>query len=82
MAGIVYETEDLYQIGMPAWCLSTAFALWCSYERPGKILVSPAKTDDWAVIELRDTRLAASIVETIKEARLHKEIIPVKHVKI
>lgn len=82
MAGIVYETVDLYQIGMPAWCLSTAFALWCSYERPGIIVVNPAKTDDWAVIELRDTRLAASIVETIKEARLHKEVIPVKHVKI
>ena len=45
-------------------------------------LVNPAKTDDWVVVELRDTRLAASIVDTIKEARLHKEVIPVKHVKI
>lgn len=82
MAGIVYETEELFQIGMPAWCLSTVFALWCSYERPGKILVHPAKTDDWAVVELRDTRLAASIVETIKEAILHKEVKPVRNVKI
>ena len=82
MSGVLYETDDLFQIGMPAWCLSTVFALWCSYERPGIILVNPAKTDDWAVVELRDTRLSASIVDTIKEARLHKEVIPVKHVKI
>ena len=82
MSGVLYETDDLFQIGMPAWCLSTVFALWCSYERPGIILVNPAKTDDWVVVELRDTRLAASIVDTIKEARLHKEVIPVKPVKI
>ena len=82
MSGVLYETDDLFQIGMPAWGLSTVFALWCSYERPGIILVNPAKTDDWVVVELRDTRLAASIVDTIKEARLHKEVIPVKHVKI
>lgn len=82
MAGVVYKTEELFQVGMPAWCLSTAFALWCSYERPGKIVVSPAKTDDWAVIELRDTRLVAAIVEVIKEARLHKEVIPVKTIQI
>ena len=74
MAGVVYETDELFQIGMPAWCLSTVFALWTSYERPGKIIIYPAKTDEWAVVELRDTRLAASIVETIKEAILHKEI--------
>ena len=60
MAGVVvYETDDLFQIGMPAWCLSTVFALWTSYERPGKIIIYPAKTDEWAVVELRDTRLAA-----------------------
>ena len=38
MSGVLYETDDLFQIGMPAWCLSTVFALWCSYERPGIIL--------------------------------------------
>jgi len=78
----VYETDDLFQIGMPAWCLSTVFALWTSYERPGKIIIYPAKTDEWAVVELRDTRLVSSIVETIKEAILHKEMKPVKTVQI
>lgn len=43
MSGVLYETDDLFQIGMPAWCLSTVFALWCSYERPGIILVNPCK---------------------------------------
>ena len=79
---MVYETEELFQIGMPAWCSSTVIALWTSYERPGKIIIYPAKTDEWAVVELRDTRLASSIVETIKEAVLHKEIKPVKTVQI
>ena len=80
--GSAYETGDLYQIGMPAWCLSTVFALWTSYERPGKMMIYPAKTDEWAVVELRDTRLAASIVESIGEARLHKEYKTVKHVTL
>lgn len=82
MDRVVYETGELFQIGVPAWCLSTVFALWTSYERPGKIIIYPAKTDEWAVVELRDTRLAASIVETIKDAMLHKEIQPVKIVQI
>ena len=82
MSRVVYETEELFQIGMPEWCLSTVFALWTSYERPGKIIIYPAKTDEWAVVELRDTRLAASIVDTIKEAILHKESKPVKTIQI
>lgn len=60
--------NSLYQIGMPAECLSTAFMLWTSYERPCKIVVNPAKTEDWAVIELRHTELAADIAETVKES--------------
>lgn len=83
MEGVVYRTDDLFTIGMPAWCLSTVFALWVSYERPGNIVVSPSlKKDDWAIVEFRDTRLAASIVETIKEAILYKEINPVKMVRL
>ena len=59
--------NELYQIGMPAEYLSTAFMLWTSYERPCKMVVSPAKTEDWAVIELRHTELAAAITETVKD---------------
>lgn len=82
MGKIMYETDELFQIGMPAWCLSTVFALWTSYERPGTIIIYPAKTDEWAVVELRHTQLAAAIVDTIKEAMLHKEVKPVKTVQI
>lgn len=63
--------DELYQIGMPAEYLSTAFMLWTSYERPCKIAVSPAKTEDWAVIELRHTELAAAITETVKECMVN-----------
>ena len=82
MTGVVYETCDLYRFGMPVWCLSTVFMLWSSYGRPGKILISEAKTDDWAVVELRDTRLAAAIVDTVKEAQLKKVNQPEKIVKL
>lgn len=79
---VVYETDELFQIGMPAWCLSSVFALWTAYGRPCRIVIHPAKTDGWAVVELRDTRLAASIVDTVKESMLHKEIQPVKTIRI
>jgi hypothetical protein len=62
--------NKLYQIGMPVEYLSTVFMLWSSYERPCKIVVSPAKTEDWAVIELRDTELTAAITETVKECQV------------
>lgn len=77
-----YKTGKLYQIGMPVERLSTVFMLWSAYERPGKILVYPAKTDDWAVVELRDTRLAADIVETVKEAMVKEVDKPVKMIQI
>lgn len=63
--------SELYQIGMPAEYLSTAFMLWTSYERPCKMVVSPAKTNEWAVVELRHTKLAAEIVETVKECMVN-----------
>ena len=62
--------NELYQIGMPVECLSTAFMLWTSYERPCKMVVNPAKTDEWAVVELRHTKLAADIAETVKDSRV------------
>lgn len=60
----------LYQIGMPVEYLSTAFMLWTAYERPCKIVVNPAKTDEWAVIELRNKELAAAIVEAVRESKV------------
>jgi len=75
--------NDLYQIGMPVERLSSAFMLWTAYERPCVMVVYPAKTEEWAVVELRDTELAAAIIETVRDCRV--EIVknmPVKHVKI
>ena len=75
--------NDLYQIGMPVERLSSAFMLWTAYERPCVMVVYPAKTEEGAVVELRDTELAAAIIETVRDCRV--EIVknmPVKHVKI
>lgn len=74
--------NHLYQIGMPVEYLSTAFMLWTSYERPCKIMISPAKTDEWAVIELRHKELAATIVETVKESRVSIVKEQVKIIKL
>lgn len=75
--------SSLYQIGLPVEKLSTVFMLWNSYEKPCKILLSPAtKNEDWAVIELRHQELAASIVEFIKESRVVENNIPRKTVII
>lgn len=75
--------KELYQIGLPASSLSTVFMLWIAYERPGIIPVYPSKKDkDWAVIELRDKKLSAAIVETVKESRLNVVQMPEKVIKI
>lgn len=74
--------SDLYQIGLPVERLSTVFMLWSAYERPEKILVSPAKTDDWAVIELRNVPLAASIIQTVEACKVKIVKEPVKTVRL
>lgn len=74
--------NELYQIGMPVEYLSTAFMLWTSYERPCKMVVSPAKTDEWAVVELRHTKLAAEIAETVKECMVNIVIQRVKVIEL
>lgn len=46
--------NDLYQIGLPVASLSTVLMNWTCFNRPEKLLISPAKKDDWAVVELRN----------------------------
>lgn len=73
---------DLYQIGVPVERLSTVFLLWDSYERPCKLLISPAKTEGMAVVEFRHTLLAAEIVKTLPESKVHILDQPIKTVKL
>ncbi len=61
---------DLYQIGVPIEGLSTVIALWGTYECPCKLVISPAKTEDMAVVELRDMRLAADIIKNLPDSRV------------
>lgn len=44
--------NDLYQIGLPVASLSTVLMDWTCFNRPEKLLISPAKKDEWAVVEL------------------------------
>ena len=55
--------NDLYQIGLPVASLSTVLMNWTCFNRPEKLLISPAKKDDWAVVELRNPELAAAIIK-------------------
>lgn len=73
---------ELYQIGLPVASLSTVFMYWACYNRPEKLLVSPAKTDEWAVVELRNKELAALIIKDVPEARLNIVDQPEKIIKI
>lgn len=60
--------NDLYQIGLPVASLSTVLMNWTCFNRPEKLLISPAKKDDWAVVELRNPELAAAIIKDVPEA--------------
>lgn len=74
--------NSLYQIGIPIENLSSVAMLWASYERPCKFLVSPAKTEDWAVVELRNTELAAEIIKLLPDSKVKIVNEPVKIVKL
>ena len=39
--------NDLYQIGLPVASLSTVLMDWTCFNRPEKLLISPAKKDEW-----------------------------------
>ena len=53
-----------------------------SFNRPEKLLISPAKKDDWAVVELRNPELAAAIIKDVPEAMVKVVQQPVKVVQI
>lgn len=62
------NSGHLYQLGIPVEKLSTVFMLWCSYDRPCKILITPSlKNEDLAVVEFRHDILASQIVELVKD---------------
>ena len=61
--------NDLYQIGLPVASLST-------------VLISPAKKDEWAGVELRNPELAAAIIKDVPEAMVKVVQQPVKVVQI
>ena len=46
------------------------------------LLISPAKKDDWAVVELRNPELAAAIIKDVPEAMVKVVQQPVKVVQI
>lgn len=74
--------NELYQIGVPVEKLSTVMMLWDSYERPCKLLISPAKTEGLAVVELRHMVLSSEIVKLLPECKLKIVNEPVKIIKI
>ena len=73
--------NDLYQIGLPVASLSTVLMNWTCFNRPEKLLISPAKKDDWAVVELRNPELAAAIIKDVPEAMVKVVQQPVKVVR-
>lgn len=74
--------NDLYQIGLPVASLSTVLMDWTCFNRPEKLLISPAKKDEWAVVELRNPELAAAIIKDVPEAMVKVVQQPVKVVQI
>lgn len=74
--------NELYQIGVPIEKLSTVIMLWDSYERPCKLLVSPAKTEGLAVVEIRHLQLSAAIIKTLPDSKVNILKVVVKEVRI
>lgn len=62
--------NDVYQIGMPVERLSTVIMLWVAYERCCSLEIKKAKTEDWAVVELKHSVLAAEITDTVKDCKV------------
>ena len=62
--------------------MSTVLMNWTCFNRPEKLLFSPARKDDWAVVELRNPELAAAILKDVPEAMVKIVRQPVKVVRI
>lgn len=73
---------ELYQIGLPVASLSTVLMNWTCFNRPEKLLISPARKDDWAAVELRNPELAAALIGDVPEAMVKVVQQPVKVVQI
>ena len=71
--------NELYQIGLPVASLSTVLMDWTCFNRPEKLLISPAKKDEWAVVELRNPELAAAIIKDVPEAMVKVVQQPVSY---
>lgn len=63
--------RDLFRIGLPVASLSTVIMEWTCFNREGILVIHPAKTEDWAVVELRNPQLAAAIIKDVPEALLN-----------
>ena len=74
--------KELFQIGLPVAALSTVLMNWTCFNRPEKLLISPAKKDEWAVVELRNPELSAAIIKDVPEAMVKVVQQPVKVVQI
>ena len=74
--------KELFQIGLPVASLSTVLMNWTYFNRPEKLLISPAKKDEWAVVELRNPELSAAIIKDVPEAMVKVVQQPVKVVQI
>ena len=74
--------KELFQIGLPVASLSTVLMNWTCFNRPEKLLISPAKKDEWAVVELRNPELSAALIKDVPEAMVKVVQQPVKVVQI
>lgn len=75
--------ENLHQIGLPIDRLSNVLLNWTCYEPHRPIFITPSsKTEGWAIVETRDTELAAAILKDVPEARLRELEKPVVQINL
>lgn len=71
-------SENLHQLGLPIERLSSVLLNWTCFEPRRQMLISAsAKTEGWAIVETRDSQLAAAILKDVPEARLRELEKPV-----
>lgn len=77
------KTFELYQIGVDVSCMGNVAMNWYNEEPRQKMIITPSVKDkSIVVIETRDPKLAAAIIEDIRGARVHIEKIQEKTTKI
>lgn len=71
-------SENLHQLGLPIERLSSVLLNWTCFEPRRQMLISAStKTEGWAIVETRDSQLAAAILKDVPEARLRELEKPV-----